>query len=468
MAMPPTIQDRDFRNFEEQSATETRRFVTDTQVLSAVQDQTGVEVSSSNSFSGTLAASASFVGVGENISQYAEATINLYGAPAIAPGSLFFEYSPDNVNWDVSVPYTLAGPQSFVPLPLRTVLPYFRVRYVNGATPLTEFRLTTVFHWESAKTITRVINQTIDDNEPVENVRAFIGGKSPDGPFVNTPANGVVASNSSQAALGIGGVFTGEIIPTAGWNTISVVVKSNVNGASMGIAIAFFADSLGTRPLITRLFTYGSAPSGAFFQIPCNPQGPYVRVTYTNGAVAQTSFELVTLLLVNAPPPDSIAIADTITGNNSAQIIKSNIVGQQENGAYANSRLSNSASQMVAIADRPSEVRSRTRVIIPVNRTTVPVGATTLYTVTAGKILYISSFSFSQLNDNNAIGEWRLRDSTTIKSGFILPQRTGGTPASASSASPTLPEPLNFVTNVNAILITGTIEIAGFLIGYEE
>jgi hypothetical protein len=470
MSLPSTIQDRDFNNFEDRGDGTTNRFVTDTdgnETLEAIEAQTGIVASSSNSTTAALGSGASFIGPAEDIRQYAEATVNLYGAPTIAPGTLFFEYSPDGVNWDVSVPYALAGPQSFVPLPLRTVLPYFRVRYVNGGTALTAFRLTTVYHWQSAKTITRVINQTIDSNEPVENVRAFIGGQSPDGPFTNLPSSGMVSSQSTNAPLGIGVVFTSAIVSTTGFVAASVAVKSNVNSAANGLVFSFYADLAGTRLLKTSVFTYGGAPNGTAFQVP-SIAGPYMRVTYTNGAVDQGTFELLTTLSVQAPPSDVLSISETINGNTAAQIIKASLVGQQENGIYANSKLSNSQSQMVAIADRPSEVRSRTRVIIPVNRTLVSGAGTTLYTVTVGKILYISAFTFSQTNDSASLGEWRLRDSTTIKSGFILPPRTGGTPASASSASPTLPEPMNFATNVNVILITGAVEIAGFLIGYEE
>jgi hypothetical protein len=328
-----------------------------------------------------------------------------------------------------------------------------------------------VYHWKSAKHITRVINQVIDENEPVENVRAFIGAKSPDGPFINTPANGMVSSFTTTTPLLAGATFnaSGTPISTAGWNTVSVVVKSDVNSASNGISFKFFADSAGTRLLIERNFTYGSAPNGAFFQIPCNPQGPYLRISYTNGGTNQTTFELQTFLIVQAPPPDAIAISDTITGNNSAQIVKSNIVGLQENGIYANVGLSNSGSAKVAVTDRPSEVRGRTRVIIDIPLTTIVGGGSVMYTVTASKTLYIHSFIITALNASAVVGSYSLRDSTTSKGTFLIPERVSGAVAStAISTSPTLPEPINFSTNVNLQLLTGIIQLSGSLIGYEE
>lgn len=431
--------------------------------------RSGIVISDGNTTSTPLAPSASFTGTCEDVRKYSEITVNLFGAPTVAAGQLFFEFGPSCANLDVSVPYTLTGPTAFVPLPLRVVLPFFRVRYINGGTNLTTLRLTTSYHWQTSKHITRVINQSIDENEPVEMVRSIQGGKSPDGPYTNLPATGVVASQSTNALLGIGGVFnaSGTIVSTLGYLAASVSVKSNFNSAAQGLEFQWFADLAGARSLGMTSFTYGSAPNLTSVQVPI--KGPYYRVKYTNGASAQTTFELVSSLLVTAPPADVLPISSTITGNNAASIVKAHVTGLTESGAYSDVALSNSSSLKVAIADRPSEVRSRTRVIIPVNRTVVPAGATTLYTVTGGKTLYISAFAFSMTNNNNAaFGEWRLRDSTTVRAGYLMPPRTGGTPASSASTSPTLPEPMPFSTNVNVILITGTVEIAGFLIGYEE
>jgi hypothetical protein len=460
LALPGNINDRQYQSFTDNHLGRVARRV--------VLEESGVVQSAGNSSTATIGASGSFIGTAEVVSQYPEITVNLFGEPSVAPGTLYFEFSPNGTNWDISVPYTLAGPQSFVALPLRVVLPYFRVRYINGSTPLTTFRLTTVYHHQPAKMLTRVVNQTIDENEPVENVRNVNMGKSPDGPYTNLPSTGVSSAQSTNTLLGISGVFNaaGPISSTQGFSAVALTVKSDVVSASMGVVFQWYADAAGTRLVKEGTFTYGTPNIGIGFSVPV--QGPYFRVKYTNGITAQTSFEFLVQFFVDAPPPDVVAVSDTITGNNAAQIVKANIVGLQENGVYANSKLSNSSSQMVAIADRPSEVRARTRVIIPVNRTSVPVGATTLYTVTAGKILYISAFSFTMLNDNIAVGEWRLRDSTTVRAAYIMTSRVAGTASAAAAASPTLPEPMPFSTNVNAILITGTIDIAGFLIGYEE
>lgn len=137
-------------------------------------------MSTGNSTSTPLASGATFTGTSENITDYAETSINLYALPAGATGTLYFEYSPDNVNWDVSVPLVVSAPSSTPPIPLRTVLPFFRVRYVNDLVVQTAFRLTTVYHVYSGKDLTRFLNQTITNAEPVEMHASVIKGLSTD------------------------------------------------------------------------------------------------------------------------------------------------------------------------------------------------------------------------------------------------------------------------------------------------
>lgn len=55
-------------------------------------------------------------------------------------GNIFIEQSGDNTNWDISTTYpVVASTAKIFSEPL--YLPYVRIRYVNGATPQTAFRL---------------------------------------------------------------------------------------------------------------------------------------------------------------------------------------------------------------------------------------------------------------------------------------------------------------------------------------
>ena len=142
----------------------------------------------------------------------------------------------------------------------------------------------------------------------------------------------------------------------------------------------------------------------------------------------------------------------------------------KENGTYDNVGASNSGGLKVAITDRPSEVRNRTRVEKRIFREalTTSATATVIHTVTPGKTFYLSSFVMSALNNANAIGEWRIRDGTTDKLGFVAGEKAVGAAAPSTAQSPALPEPIPFTTSVNAYEVSGDMQVSLYLIGYEE
>lgn len=143
-------------------------------------------LSKQNSTEAPLAANEVFNGQIDDLSSFQEIDITVAGAPDIAPGVFFFEFSPNGIKWDISVPIVLTGP-SMTPLPLRVILPKFRVRYENGVTPLTELRVTTILHRTGAKPLTRFLNQPLRSDEPVEVVRSITTGINPTGLFKTTP-----------------------------------------------------------------------------------------------------------------------------------------------------------------------------------------------------------------------------------------------------------------------------------------
>lgn len=127
--------------------------------------------SENNSTIVPLGIGASFIGPSDALVSFEAIDVNVAGAPSVAPGTLFVEFSPDATHWDQSYPFPLTGPSAGVPLPFHTGLPFFRVRYVNGGTALTELRITTLFHRNVGSRSIRFLGQTLDPNEPVDVVR---------------------------------------------------------------------------------------------------------------------------------------------------------------------------------------------------------------------------------------------------------------------------------------------------------
>lgn len=139
-----------------------------------------VSVSTKNSTVIPLGIGEEFVGDVDDLSSFQEVDITVAGAPAVAPGLLTFEFSPDGINWDVSAPRALSGPNA-ISIPLRVVLPRFRVRYANNGIALTALRITTVFHRTAAKSLTRFLDQEITAAEPTEVVRSVLAAERANG-----------------------------------------------------------------------------------------------------------------------------------------------------------------------------------------------------------------------------------------------------------------------------------------------
>jgi hypothetical protein len=105
-------------------------------------------------------------------------------------------------------------------------------------------------------------------------------------------ANGTISTNnSSTATLGGGAAFTGTADEITNYSSITIYVISNVASATDGLSIQQSND--GTNWDITDVYTVPAA-SGKTFGVQCT--GRYLRVVYTNGAGAQASFRLQTIL----------------------------------------------------------------------------------------------------------------------------------------------------------------------------
>lgn len=84
-----------------------------------------------------LTASSTFISVSRQTDR--ADTIN-GSAFADVAGTLYVEQSGDGVNWDVSQSFAVAA-NTGVPFKVDVYLPFFRLRYVNGATAQGTFRL---------------------------------------------------------------------------------------------------------------------------------------------------------------------------------------------------------------------------------------------------------------------------------------------------------------------------------------
>lgn len=116
------------------------------------------------------------------------------------------------------------------------------------------------------------------------------------------------------------------------------------------------------------------------------------------------------------------------------------------------------------IPDRPSQKTGRTYKEGFISNATTD---QTLYTVTVGKILYVTSITFSAYNSSaRTTGNLTIRDSTTIKIPFSFP--SSGVAIIPSSMYMVFQEPKQFAINFNVDIVTGTITYSISFTGYEE
>ena len=96
----------------------------------------------------------------------------------------------------------------------------------------------------------------------------------------------------------------------------------------------------------------------------------------------------------------------------------------------------------------------------------------TAYTVTNGKVLYVTSIIVSGYNSSAlASGHLQVRDNTTVKLGISIPSAGIGALASLiPSQINSIPfiEPLQFSTNFNIAVAGGSVTYSVTFTGYEE
>jgi len=98
------------------------------------------KISTSNSSSTPLDASAQFVGTAEDVSNFSHVTLYAIADQASASEGLIIEQSSDGINWDKQDKFTLAA-DTILSKTIKVVAKYLRVSLLNGASAQTELRL---------------------------------------------------------------------------------------------------------------------------------------------------------------------------------------------------------------------------------------------------------------------------------------------------------------------------------------
>lgn len=147
-----------------------------------------------------------------------------------------------------------------------------------------------------------------------------------------TIENGLLdTDNSSSANLGISAVFTGEWLNTLNYSTVSIGVAADQDSATNGLAVQWSADGVTVTQDDTFSIFANKAKTYTF-----SPANQFLRVVYTNGVLAQTSFSLQTILKKGGFKASSHRLEDALVDDDDAEVVKAVLTARDLAGTYDN------------------------------------------------------------------------------------------------------------------------------------
>jgi hypothetical protein len=257
-------------------------------------------VDDNNSSASVLSgATSGFTGNWSDVSSYSSLSVLVDGtATGTTSGTLQLQFSHDSVIVNRDIQIGVSDITNAPPRTLGIVAKYFRVIYTTDG-DLTSFDLQTMYHKTQVQLVSR-LDQTLNENDDVTNVRAVLTGQQPDGDYVNSVADGTAFSTSSL--LLSGETYTSPWTDTDGFNSISVFIQSDVKSEIDGVTVQFTDDVQAGVPVVRKALNYTYEQKDIDrgyleFTFPTELDG--FRLLYTNNSDNQGSFFIQSDLRVN-------------------------------------------------------------------------------------------------------------------------------------------------------------------------
>ena len=145
--------------------------------------------------------------------------------------------------------------------------------------------------------------------------------------------------NSTNTALpadtgGADHIYTGSAKDILGCGIVFVSIYTDAASALDGLCLEQSTDSTNWDYCDAYTIEAGEAKNFSL-----NPHAKYYRVTYTNGAVAQTVFRLQSICKGGNTKPSSHRVKDDIVGNDDCELVKSAITGINGEDKWHNARV---------------------------------------------------------------------------------------------------------------------------------
>lgn len=302
-------------------------------------------LSPENSTTTPLLAGATFTGTAVDLKDYVTVNVVIKASHASATDGFCIDFSSDGTNWDITECHTVPAATGEAHLS-RAKGRYCRIRYTNGGTNQTYFRLTTTFKNTAVSMTYEQLSIDVDDTHDAALVRAILAGKKPNGDYTNAQfttagnqkfsleeldVNMVSSGNSSTTPLGISGVFTGTSEEVLQYSQISILLKTDKDSATLGMSLQFSND--GTNWDHSEDYTI---TGGTEFVHQAMTEGRYFRIVYTNGTLAQTYFRLQVIYKTIPQTSEIMGIDHIITDDDDAMIVRAVLNAKNPGGVYGN------------------------------------------------------------------------------------------------------------------------------------
>ena len=125
------------------------------------------KISTNNSTTSVLDGDAVYTGTADDISNFANVTIQLDSSHDSAVDGMTFQFSIDNTNWDDVYTFTYTAAEGARRFQFPATAQFFRIVYTNGSTLQTHFRVQTILH---VSDILTSIHRLKDDTSPDRSV----------------------------------------------------------------------------------------------------------------------------------------------------------------------------------------------------------------------------------------------------------------------------------------------------------
>jgi len=157
---------------------------------------------------------------------------------------------------------------------------------------------------------------------------------------VDISINGVIdENNTSHEPLGIDEVFPGTATDVLQASIIFVTVYADQASAIDGLVIEQGHSVNGVESIFWDTEDTYTIPASTGKTFSIQPSMQYMRITYTNGGIAQTEFRLHAVIKKGNALASSHRIEDNISGEDDSRLVKAVITGKGKGGLYRNIEL---------------------------------------------------------------------------------------------------------------------------------